>query len=432
VSSDAFRRTLDRLYRLDVRRGWDLKLESVSATLERLGHPERRFPSLHVAGTNGKGSTAAMAAAVLSAAGRRAALYTSPHLVDFRERIRVGEEPIAPDEVVALVHEVEQAAAAAQVELTFFELTTVVAFLHFARARADVAVVEVGLGGRLDATNVLRPNAALVTTIGFDHERFLGDSITAIAGEKAGVFKSGVAAVIGRVGDEAASVLLGRAKEVGASPVHRLGIEFDIGAEAGRLAWRGASGRRIDGLRLALRGRHQRDNAAVALAGLEAAGWLAKIDDETVRLGLASVRWPGRLERIGARPAVILDGAHNPEGAAALVAELAAEAAERPVRLVFGVLADKRWQEMAEIIVPIARDVTVVPVVERRSSEPEVIAEAFRSRIPTAVAPSGREAVDRLLVEEADRDSIVLVCGSLFLVGEVRAHLVARGLAAPL
>ena len=422
---DAYARTLDRLYRLDVRRGWDLKLESVLATLERLGHPERQFPSLHVAGTNGKGSVAATAAAVLAASGRRVGLYTSPHLVDFRERIRVGDEEIAEATVVALVEEAEHAAAEAGVELTFFELTTVVAFAHFARARVDAAIVEVGLGGRLDATNVIEPRASVVTTIGFDHERFLGDSLAEIATEKAGIWKQGVPAVIGRVETEAVDVLLARAADVGARPVFRLGEDFDLSEGNGGLVWRGPGERTIEGVRPALAGRHQRDNVAVALAGLAAAGWLVGIDDVTVRDGVARVRWPGRLERIGIRPQVILDGAHNPAGAAALAEELASEA---PVRLVFGVLADKRWREMAERLAPLASDVTVVPVAERRSGDPAEVADAFRRERPTTLAASGREAIDRLLDEEAGRDTRILVCGSLFLVGEVRAHLVSRGL----
>src|SRR5262249_5629269 len=181
--------TLSWLYHLEVSRGWDLKLESVRAALERLGSPERSFPSLHVAGTNGKGSTPAIAHAVLSRHGLRVGLFTSPHLSDFRERVRVGDEWIPEAAVVELSDEIRERLLDTGVELTFFEVTTVLSFLYFARTRVDAAVVEVGLGGRLDATNVLVPRATAVTTIGFDHERYLGTTIASIAAAKGGIFK---------------------------------------------------------------------------------------------------------------------------------------------------------------------------------------------------------------------------------------------------
>src|SRR5262245_36365535 len=334
--------TLSWLYHLEVSRGWDLKLESVRAALERLGSPELCFPSLHVAGTNGKGSTAAIAHAVLSRHGLRAGLFTSPHLSDFRERIRVGDAWITEEAVVELTDEIRERLSRTGVELTFFEVTTVLSFLYFARARIDAAVVEVGLGGRLDATNVLVPRATVVPTIGFDHERYLGSTIASIAAEKAGIFKPGVPAIVGRVDHEAESVLA-RIAAAQPCPYRLYGREFRTEIAAHGFDYQGR--RTIRDLRPGLAGRFQVDNAAVALAALEDGGWLGGIPDETIRAAVATVRWPGRLEVLRERPRVILDGAHNPAGVAALVGELAGLTRGRPVHLVFGVLADKRWSE---------------------------------------------------------------------------------------
>ncbi len=423
MSEERYAQTLDWLYHLEVSRGWDLKLESVREALAHLGSPEREFPSLHVAGTNGKGSTAACAHSVLAAGGRRVGLFTSPHLHDFCERIRIGDEWIPRSTVVSLAAEIRERLAGSGVELTFFELTTVLAFLWFARGGIDAAVVEVGLGGRLDATNVIVPHAAVVTTIGFDHERYLGSTLAAIAAEKAGIFKPGVPAVVGRVDPEAGSVL-GRIAEERGSPLRVLGHGFHGVPAAEGFDYLGR--RTVRGLRPGLRGRFQIDNAAVALAALEDAGWLDAIGDDAVRAGIAGVRWPGRLEIVRERPRVLLDGAHNPAGVEALVAELPALAEGRLIHLVFGVLADKRWPEMVERLGPLVSDVTVVPVAERRSEDPARLVEAFRRLVPARVEASAGGAVDRLLAGPALADDVVLIAGSLFLVGEVRARLLDK------
>jgi dihydrofolate synthase/folylpolyglutamate synthase len=413
----SYAEVLSWLYHLEVSRGWDLKLESVRAALETLGSPERFFPSLHIAGTNGKGSTAAIAHAVLSRHGLRVGLFTSPHLSDFRERVRVGDEWIPERRVVELVEEIRARCDDSDLQLTFFEMTTVLAFLHFARARVDAAVVEVGLGGRLDATNVLVPRATVVTTIGLDHERYLGTTIPSIAAEKGGIFKPGVPAIVGRVDLEAEGVLSRLAADR-RCPYRLYGREFraEIGADGFDYLGR----RTIRDLRPALAGRFQFDNAAVALAALEEGGWLEAIGDETIRAALANVRWPGRLEVVRERPRVVLDGAHNPAGVAVLVEELPRLAGGRPIHLVFGVLADKRWPEMVERLARAVTDVAVVPVVERRSENPEQVAAMFRGLVPTRMERSATEAIGGLLAEPACADDVVLVAGSLFLVGEAR------------
>jgi dihydrofolate synthase/folylpolyglutamate synthase len=420
----SYAQTLDWLLHLEVTRGWDLKLESVREALEILQSPHEKLAALHVAGTNGKGSTAAIAEAVLSAHGLRVGLYTSPHLADFRERIRIGADPMDPQAVCDLTAEVRRRLEGSKVELTFFEFTTVIAFLYFARENVDAVVIEVGLGGRLDATNVVRPRAAVVTTVGLDHERYLGSTIAEIAAEKGGILKTRIPAVVGRVDDDALGVLERIAFER-ESPLRVLGREFRADSMPEGFDYVGR--RTIRGLCPALRGRFQIDNAAVALAGLEDGGWLAGIPDDTVRRGVAEVRWPGRLEIVRREPLVVLDGAHNPDGVEALAAEIPALASGRPVRLVFGVLSDKRWDLMAKRLAPLVSDVTVVPVPERRSEDPERVAAAFRPLVPTRTASSGREAIERLLREDRTRASMILVAGSLFLVGEVRESIVTSG-----
>jgi len=415
-----YEETLAWLYHLEVSRGWDLKLESVREALSRLGSPQDAFAALHVAGTNGKGSTAAFAQSVLTRGGLRVGLFTSPHLSDFRERIRVGDEQMSGDAVVDLVGEIRGRLAGSGVELTFFEFTTAMAFLHFARRRIDVGVIEVGLGGRLDATNVVVPKAAVVTTIGFDHERYLGSTLAAIAGEKAGIFKPMVPAVVGRVAGDALDVLLGVAAERGC-PLRLLGRDFHAETQAEGFDYRGR--RTIRGIRPRLLGGFQVDNAAVALAALEDGGWLDGIPDDVVRSGVGGVVWPGRLEILRERPRLVVDGAHNPAGVAALVGELPAIARGRRVHLVFGALADKRWAEMAERLAGSVADVVVVPVQERRSVAPARVAEVFRALRPTRVEASATAAVDALLGDPALATDVVLVAGSLFLVGEVRTHL---------
>jgi dihydrofolate synthase / folylpolyglutamate synthase len=415
-----YEETLAWLYHLEVSRGWDLKLESVRDALSRLDSPQQEFPAVHVAGTNGKGSTAAFAHSVLTHSGRRVGLFTSPHLSDFRERIRVGDERVSREAVVDLVDEIRIRLVGSGVELTFFEFTTVMAFLHFARQRVDASVIEVGLGGRLDATNVVVPRVAVVTTIGFDHERYLGSTLAAIAAEKAGIFKPAVPAVVGRVVGEALDVLLGVAAER-RSPLRLFGRDFHAEIRAGGFDYRGR--RTIRGLRPGLAGRFQVDNAAVALAALEDGGWLDEIPDDVVSSGVGGVVWPGRLEILRERPRVVLDGAHNPAGIAALADELAAIANGRPVHLVFGALADKRWAEMAERLAGVVADVVVVPVRERRSVSPALVAEVFRALVPTRVETSATAAVDAWLDDPTCAADVVVVAGSLFLVGEVRAHL---------
>lgn len=409
--------------------GIKLGLDTMRALMERLGRPERAFRSLHIGGTNGKGSTAAMAAAMLGAAGLRVGLYTSPHLVDFRERIRVGGDMIAEAQVTALVEQIR--AAAPDLAPTFFETTTAMAFLHFAAMRVDVAVLEVGMGGRFDATNVVTPDACAITTIGLDHQEYLGSTKEAIAFEKAGIIKPSVPVILGRVEPAPLAVLHRVAEERGA-PVWQLGRDFSTdGEEAERFTYHGLC-RWIPELFSNLPGCHQRDNAACAMALLEAAAAsLGPLPDSALRDGLASVRWEGRLEVIERRPTVVLDGAHNPAAACVLADYLAGFRARHPearIVLVLGMMRDKDHASFVAPLEPLVSEVVLTQAALARSTPVrDLRACVARWRQPVHEEPVPAEAL-ALAKRLAGARDLVCVTGSLMLLGDVKAALRGCGL----
>jgi len=418
----AYADTIAYLQSLELTKGWDLKLERMCAALDLRGHPERRFRTIHVAGTNGKGSTAAMMEAILRAAGWRTGLYTSPHLVDFAERIRAGGLAMPHETIVDLVAELRRELGAAGIELTHFEFATLLGFEWFAHIGVELAVVEVGLGGRLDATNVIHPLVTVITSIGRDHEEFLGHDLAGIAREKAGIAKRDVPLVLGRLGAEVEAVIVAVAVAAGA-PVVAAMRETTLETIGGGLAFRGL-GVAWDGLDLALRGAFQRDNAQTALAALAAVRGTIPLGEAAVRDGLAATAWPGRLAELAGRPRIIADGAHNPDGIAALVRELPALLAGRPTTLVFAVMADKDWSAMLDALVPhVAR--IVATRVGRRGLDPARVVEAVAERVPTEIVEPAAAAVDHARRTTAS-DAVVLIGGSLFLVGEAYAVLGGR------
>jgi dihydrofolate synthase / folylpolyglutamate synthase len=414
---DSYSETLKRIYNL--RGGMiDLRLERMERALALWDHPENKFPSLHIAGTNGKGSTAAMLHSMLSLAGYRTALYTSPHLVSFTERVRVGEREIDQVEVVALADEVHRCTAAAAVPLTFFEFVTVMAFIYFARQAVDVAVIEVGLGGRLDATNLITPLVSLITTISKDHQEYLGPNELSIAREKAGIIKPGVPVVCGKIAPEIAALFKSIAQERG-SAAFFLGADFGITLKnEGVFDYTGIKQFYSD-LTVALRGGHQRLNAAVALAATELFTNRFPIDAKTLRRGLGSVRWPGRLEVMHQSPTVILDGAHNREGVAALIDALKELKHGRKIKLLFAVMADKEWDPMVCALAPAVDEIVFTQVAMERSADPQQLVKKLDGQGPHRVIRESRRALETLLNESTD-DEIIVVAGSLYLLGEVR------------
>jgi dihydrofolate synthase/folylpolyglutamate synthase len=404
--------------------GIKLGLERVREALEALGHPERRYPALHVAGTNGKGSTCAFAAAALQAAGHRVGLYTSPHLVRVNERIRVDGVDISDEDFGrAILDVLERYPSALAEPMTYFEFGTVVALWHFARVGVDVAVLETGLGGRLDATTAASPVVTAITPVSFDHMEYLGHTLTAIAGEKAGILKPGVPCVVARQAPEALEAIVRKAEAVGA-PLWVEGKDFSSEPRPdGTLSYRGPSWS-LEGLTLALRGPHQRQNAGVALACLEALQARGiPIPPEAARAGLASARWPGRLEEVGGRPVVLLDGAHNPAGVEVLLASLRALYPGRRVHLVFGVVGDKDRGPMMRSLFPRCTSVQLTPLDTPRSLPPAAYLDEARALCADVAAWPDLDSALAEARRRAGPDDVVLCTGSLFLVGMIKARL---------
>ena len=346
LAGSGYREALDALFRRTagaVRPG----LERTTALLAALGNPHLAVPVLHVAGTNGKGSVVAMLASALQWRGLKVGTYTSPHLVDFRERIVVDGRAVAPDDVVRFLDEHESLIT--HLDATFFEVTTALAFQCFAREQVDVAVVEVGLGGLLDSTNVVQPLAAGVVSVDIDHVEYLGESLTAIAREKGGIFKAGVPAVIGAAPDEATRELVKAATDAGASEI--IHARQTLREESVRVSDHDTCFLTTDGLevRVPLMGEHQAQNAAVALAMLNAAGEKYRIPAGQAREALSRVRLPGRFHRQGRW---LFDVAHNPAGARVLARTMSSAGLDQPVTALVAVLSDKDWQGIIEALAP--------------------------------------------------------------------------------
>ena len=432
MTHDEYRAALDELFR---RRRFGIRpgLETIRALLEGLDHPERKFPALHVTGSKGKGSTAAMAQSILSAHGLRTGLFTSPHLVTYRERARVDGRTISRSAVVEGLRRVDAAAREAESAgradrpPTFFEVTTALALDWFAREEVDAAVVEVGIGGRLDATNVLDARVGVVTTIELEHTDILGPDLASIAREKSGIFHPGMTGVVGDLPAEARAVVEATATRTGV-PLWHLGKELRVEdrtlSEDGQTFSVRLPGRSYPKLFLPLLGRFQPTNAGLAVAAAErfAAATDLPLSLEKVSAGLAEVRWTGRLERIARRPELFYDVAHTPESARAVAQSLAeisplADPAESAI--VFGCLKEKDAGRILDALSPLARTLVVVPLRSDRGAPPAELRVAAAGRFPRIV--EARSAKQGLAVARAGTgpDGFTLVVGSDYLVGEL-------------
>ena len=408
-------------------------LEVEQALLTELGHPERRLPAIHVTGSKGKGSVATMAAAILSAHGLRTGLFTSPHLTSYRERARLDGREIRPEEVVDGLHRVEEAArrllqsGSVDREPTFFEVTTALALDWFARENADAVVVEVGIGGRLDATNVLASKVGVLTTVELEHTDLLGETLGAIATEKAGIFHAGMSGVVGELPAEAAAVVTRVADRLGV-PLWWLGREV-----RGERAELGPDGQSIDvrlpraeltGLTVPLLGAFQVGNTALAAGAagrfLEAVG--RSLEPAATQRGLAGVRIPGRLQRIARDPELLYDVAHTPGSARAVavgVAEIAPLAEPAESAIVFGCLAGKDVGGILDTLAPIATTLVVVPVRSERALGVGEVRAAAAGKFPRIVVAPSASAGLRLARAATGPDGLTLVVGSDYLVGEL-------------
>lgn len=377
-------------------RGMQLGLERMQLACKKLGHPERSFECVHIAGTNGKGSVSAMVSSIAKAMGRRTGLYTSPHLSRFAERIRVDGDPI--DE--ALLQKSLREALACDETLSFFEVATLAAFLSFQKLNIDIAVLEVGIGGRLDATNVIPPSrASAITRIAFDHTEMLGSTLPAIAAEKAGILKEGAPCVIGPVSREVRDVFERASKTLHFIEDEPLRSKLDTFMPSAKPA---------------LRGSYQKINARIATA----VGWQLGADDQQVREGLAAAQWPGRFEKLEVDDgAYLLDAAHNLDGVAALLESIREENLTIDA-LIFGTMADKNSLEMLSLLKPLCAHRFYVPPQGRKATPPDNFLHVAEGTICSSFEDANARARSLL-----GRDARLLICGSIYLIGEARAHL---------
>lgn len=414
----AYRQLLERIYALG-RFGMTPGLERIRPLLRNLGNPQDAFRAIHVAGTNGKGSTASFLAAILQAAGQRVGLFTSPHLTSFSERFRVDAAEISEEQLVVLA---ERVLAVAPPATTFFEVATALACLYFAEAGVALAVLEVGLGGRYDATNAVDGCLAIITPIALDHCQYLGDTVAAIAAEKAGIIRPGRPVVSAQQEPAAAAVIRDRCRQDGA-PLTFAGEGFSAVWEASGLTYHGLHVE-LSGLQPGIGGSYQATNAACALAAAEllvqAVG--VTISPAAMAVGIAAARWPGRMELFPGPPRLLLDGAHNPAGAVALAHELRQLHYQR-LWLVCGVMGDKDAAGILAALLPLATEaVAVTPAIDRALPATHLAAQI--AAVGTDCRVGGTVAAGLALVGTlAAADDLVVVCGSLFVVGEARAIL---------
>lgn len=413
---NAYDNCLQNMYGLR-RFGIKLGLDVIRTILENLGNPQNNFKTIHVAGTNGKGSVSATLASILREAGYSVGLYTSPHLVRFNERICINGDPIADADVIA-AYEAVQAANRADREPTFFEFATAMALHHFGRSQVDWAVIETGMGGRLDATNMLAPEVTVITNISLEHRSYLGETIAAIAYEKAGIIKPGVPVVTGARQRAAIHEIEKKAKKQKA-PVIRKGQDFRVRRTAGGgFNYYGIANRWQD-LKTRLPGDHQIENAALSLAVCER---LIKtgvpLTIEHIRRGIDNTRWPGRLEVVLDSPQVILDGAHNIMAARNLARYLTEHLSKQRLTLVVGVLDDKPVDTMLSALLPLCHRVIITQAeIDRAIPADELGRRARKWASRVTVIPDVAQAVQTAVRETAPEDA-VCVAGSLYVVGE--------------
>ncbi|MBI4389652.1 MAG: bifunctional folylpolyglutamate synthase/dihydrofolate synthase, partial [Nitrospinae bacterium] len=395
------------------------------------GDPHLKVRTVHIAGTNGKGSTAAFTESILRSAGYRVGLYTSPHLLDFRERIQIDRVPISQTGLFDLVSRVKRAADALGIAPTFFEFGTVMAFIHFFESKTDWNVIEVGLGGRLDATNVCQAKVSIITSISLDHAEYLGSDLKQIAGEKAAIIKKN-GTVIAYIEEDDVFEVVRRQAEVMDARLLRLGTDFkteslshDTGGQ--RISYQGGR-EQFDGLEISLIGRHQAFNAALAVACcLELRAKRAAVTGQAIRDGLKNTRWEGRLEVAGTRPILLLDCAHNPDGVIKLTQAVRDYFSYRRCHVVLGIMQDKPCKEMIEIISSIADRIILTKPRTARSWEPRLFLDNL---------PSDQKVVD--IIEEihyaidtarktSTPDDLICVTGSIFTVAEAKQIIVNEG-----
>jgi dihydrofolate synthase/folylpolyglutamate synthase len=421
----SYKDTIDYLYGLQ-KHGIKLGLKNTLELLSKFGNPQRDYKSVHVAGTNGKGSTAAMLASMLKQGGLKVGLFTSPHLVSFTERISINGVKITEEEVVELAASIREKASG--INPTFFEVVTIMGFLYFRKKGVQWAVVETGLGGRLDATNVLEPEVSMITTLGMDHMEFLGDSLDDIAFEKAGIIKRNTPVVTASRMDAIEKT----ARELG-SDLYTYGEDFSSTVKSsgldGVLFDYVSTERSIHDLTIPLPGDYQALNASLAIKTLDIIRGTAENIKDSIRDGLSSLKWPGRLELVSHDPLVFIDGAHNPGAAAALAKTLRTGYLKNKEKfvLVMGVMGDKDIGEILKPLLPLAGEIIFTAPSYGRASNPRVLVE-YSSRMGhgSKTAGSVKEALDMARAASGGRP--ILVTGSFYTIGEALIALGKKGI----
>lgn len=419
MSASEYQRSVEYLFGLQ-KHGIKFGLNCTSNLLERLGNPHHHLRCIHIAGTNGKGSTAAMLSSVLKRHGAKVGLYTSPHLVRFTERFRIDEREVSAERILAVFERIRKYVDDREPP-TFFEMVTAMALLLFSEENVQWAVVETGMGGRLDATNVIRPKVSVITNVSFDHQEYLGSTLSSIAREKAGIIKEGVPVVTGASQPLVQGILKATCLRRGA-PLYRLGAEFRTRRRPGGVFQYQGLKRNWPSLRIGLPGTHQVGNAALALAALEVLEKQGELDMEpdAVQSGLSGVHWPARLEILGKSPFVVLDGAHNPQGAESLRDALKNCFSYRKLHLVMGIMDDKDIAGIFRRLLPLAETAIL--------TQPRYSRAASADRLERMAAPYIEKhymipdvaAAIQQAKRFAQPDDLICITGSLYFAGEVK------------
>lgn len=421
--------SVDYINKLD-KFGIDLGLDRMKLFLTLLGTPQADYPCVHVAGTNGKGSTSLLISRALSLCGRKAGLYTSPQLEEFGERIQINGQSLPHESLAPLLQTILATASSEKMleNLTQFEVITAMAFKHFSNESVDAAVIEVGMGGRLDATNLIFPMASVITNVGMDHIKYLGNSIAAIAREKAGIIKAGVPTLTAASG-EALRVIEETVKNLN-SPLFVIGRDFSISRNKnGKFNFDGRLWNFKD-IELGLKGEYQTPNAGLALAALEVLSELGfPLEETAVREAFKNAKWPGRYETIGVGPKIILDGAHNPHASKALAQALKAESKIGKLFLVIGMLDDKDARSVMADLAPLADSLILTKSSSNRAFSTKDIESCLKGLVqePPPMVEKVSKALD-LALSKASSNDLICVTGSLTVVGEARSHLRRKGL----
>ncbi len=421
MKKNSYQKCLDKIYKLG-RFGIKLELDTISNILNQLDNPEKKYNLVHVAGTNGKGSTATYIASILQKAGFKTGIYTSPHLVQFNERIAINGRDISNDDVVNAYEAVNKVDTGER-KATFFEIATAMGFYYFAKKSVQWAVIETGMGGRFDATNIIKPKVSVITNLSIEHTDYLGNTIKALAKEKGGIIKACTPVVTGVSQPSGLKVIKKIAKEK-SSELYIYKKDFSARKNSGQhyYAYKGLK-QNFNHLIKPLPGDHQKENLSLALAACELI--FDNLDENLVKEGLAITKWPGRLEHVQDKPLVIIDGAHNLKAARVLGKYLASTLKNRKLTLVLGILDDKPYEKMLESLVPCADNIIITKAKIDRSLEPSILKKAVQkiTNNPVTIIKDVKKAVTHA-IDISKYEDAVCIAGSLYVAGEAREKLI--------